>query len=86
LDYIKKKKLFPENAINAGVSGIVVLDLFIDTEGKLHSVTVLEEKPKGYGFAFAAEKAIRKMKFKPGTKYGQPFPAELQQTVKFELR
>lgn len=74
---------YPQVAARFRVQGDVVLRLEIDEDGKVAYVTVV--KGLSHGLTEAAEKAVKKWRFKPATSGGVPVSAELDVTVSFRL-
>lgn len=74
---------YPEEARKADVEGTVVLRLMIDEQGNVADVRVLSGP--GYGLNEAAAKAIRRCRFKPATRDGQPVGTSLTYKYHFWL-
>ncbi|WP_021781410.1 energy transducer TonB [Myxococcus hansupus] len=74
---------YPEEARRAGVEGTVTLSIAIDHEGKVSSVKIL--KGPGYGLNEAARDAIRRFRFKPAIKGGEPVATEMKYSYTFLL-
>lgn len=68
-------------ATQAGVKGIVILELTIDTEGRVIGADVL--KPLPFGLDRAAVDAVMQWRFRPGTLNGQPVTVIFNITVLF---
>lgn len=60
---------YPGEALSAGVTGVVRLELKIDHQGALREATVTSAQPAGV-FDDAALKAARALKFKPAMRNG----------------
>jgi protein TonB len=60
---------YPAAAFSGGVTGVVRLQLKIDSSGALREVRVLEARPAGV-FEEAALKAARELRFKPAIRAG----------------
>jgi TonB family protein len=76
--------VYPEDYRKARVAGIVVLEMAITATGQVEHVSVL--KSLAPGLDDAAVTAVRKWKFKPATKDGQPVPVLNVMTINFQLR
>ena len=64
---ISRMKLkYPQLAIEAEMNGDVKSVLIIGETGDVLKVRIVEETPTGYGFAKAAETALKTWKFQPG--------------------
>ncbi len=67
---------YTDAAREAGVEGLVVLDLVVDEEGQATQISVV--KGLGHGLNEAAVAAIRKCRFEPGEKGGKPVAVRLR--------
>lgn len=74
--------VYPPEAKEKGIAGIVITEVMVDREGNVVDVRVL--KPLPYGLDQAAVDAVRQWKFRPGTRNGQPVGVFFNLTVKFE--
>ena len=74
---------YPEDAKRAGIEGQVVLSVRIDAAGEVLSVKVLSGP--GYGLNEAAAEAVRRFKWTPATKKGEPVETEVKYTYTFLL-
>lgn len=80
-------KVDPEytaEARDAGVEGEVVLDLDIDAAGNVERVRVKQPLDKGLDENAAA--AVRKWKFEPATRNGEPVAVSVAISVRFALK
>ena len=75
--------VYPPRALRLHREGQVLLRLAIDSRGQLRSATVVESA--GYGFDAAALKAVRRSRFAPATKAGQPVSCVALLPVSFTL-
>jgi TonB family protein len=66
--------VWPGFAFMAHISGHVHLDCTIDAKGKLKPCVVLEDTPKGQGFADAAIAFLAPTSMRPPTVDGAPVP------------
>jgi len=80
---ISDVRTYPEEARRAGIEGTVTLSITIDLEGKVVNARVL--KGPGNGLNDAALEAIRKFKFRPAMKGGQPVSTEIKYKYTFQL-
>ncbi|HEX2123008.1 MAG TPA: energy transducer TonB, partial [Thermoanaerobaculia bacterium] len=71
--------VIPEAARNARVSGIVILEVVIDREGRVSDAKVLKGLP--FGLSEAAVEAVKQWNFEPGTLNGQPVDVIFNLTV-----
>ena len=74
---------YPEALRKARVEGAVTLAFVLDEAGRVVDPRV--ENSTHQEFETAALEAIRKWKFKPGLKDGQPVRTYLRQTIRFRL-
>lgn len=74
---------YPPEARRAEVEGDVVLSVRIDATGAVTSVKVL--KGPGYGLNEAAADAIRRTRWKPALKNGQPVETQITYNYRFLL-
>jgi protein TonB len=75
---------YPPLARQKGLSGFVVLKIFVDRSGIVEDVKIAESVPGGI-FDQAAILAVRAWKFDPAIKNGQVVAEWATQKVKFEL-
>ncbi len=74
---------YPPAALSAGQRGIVILEVTIDTGGKVSAVRVVRSVPP---FDDAAIAAVRKWEYEPVTVAGRPTAVRLTVPVTFSLR
>lgn len=74
---------YTESARSARIAGIVIVEAIIDKNGNVDEVKVVKGLPMG--LAEEAERAVRKWKFKPGTRNGQAVATIFNLTVNFRL-
>lgn len=75
--------MYPEEARAARVSGIVIVETTIDTNGVVRNVVVLKDLP--YGLGDAAVAAVKQWTFEPGMLQGKPVDVIFNLTVNFKL-
>ena len=75
---------YPAEALRAGLSGTVVLELDVDDKGAVGNVSV--KTPAGHGFDEAATAAVQKFRFAPATSGGAPVAAHVTYAYTFKLR
>ena len=73
---------YPDDAWAEGVTGDVLVRAVIDERGEIAGVEVLRGLP--YGMTEAAVEAIRRWKFAPATRHGQPVAVYRNLSVRFE--
>jgi len=74
---------YPDTALARGLSGKVVLRLYIDEKGVVERVETLRAQPAGY-FEAAAERAFRAARFTPGRKGKQAVKTQMVIEVSFQ--
>jgi len=74
---------FSESARKAKFQGVVTLKLVVDEQGLPTNIHIT--KPIGYGLDEQALKCVKKWRFKPAEKDGQPVATELAVEVSFHL-
>ena len=75
---------YPPRARAEEVESDVALEIVVDTQGRVVEARVLT--PAGYGFDDAALSAIRKYRFSPAQREGQPVRVRMRWSVQFRLR
>jgi TonB family protein len=76
---------YPEDAKKANIQGKVFLEAIVDTKGIPQRIKVLYSPDERFGFAQAAIDALKKWRFRPGTKNGRPVAVIIQLEVDFHL-
>ncbi len=82
---IQRNVIYPEIAQEAGIEGTVVVQAFIDKNGKVGECTVLKGVPNT-GLDEAAIAAIRKTRFKPAKQRDRDVGVYISIPVIFRLR
>jgi protein TonB len=75
---------FPAKARQRGIQGFVKLNLFINGEGSVEKVRVLEAEPQGV-FEESAIAAAQAWEFEPAEYNGNPVTGWFKRTVSFRL-
>jgi TonB family protein len=78
---VRVDPVYPQAALDAGVEGTVVLNVFIDAAGNVQHVHVVSSP--GYGLDQAALEAARQFKFKPATDDGEPIASQVLYEQRF---
>ena len=73
---------YPQDAINAKVQGVVVLDVLVDADGVPSDVQVVQSIPM---LDAAAIDAVRKWRYEPTLMNGKPVPVAMTVSVNFSL-
>jgi len=83
----KKKKhvqpVYPRDALTQGIRGIVILDLVIDTEGRVTETTIIRSIP---GLDEAALAAARQWRYEPVEVNGETVSVRLTVPITFALK
>ncbi len=83
--YISRvKPEYPSMYMKTGHQGKVLMEVLVDRAGNIETYRIL--KSDGDLFANAAEKALKKYKYKPGTHKGQPVKFKVVEPFIFRLR
>jgi protein TonB len=75
---------YTEPARRAGIEGVVILELIIDTEGRVESVNALRGLP--LGLTKSAIDAVKQWQFEASTYKGNPVSVRYILTINFNLR
>jgi TonB family protein len=75
---------YPETAREAGIGGVVGLEITIEADGTVSAAKVI--RAAGFGFDEAALEAVKRFKFKPATKDGQPIASTVLFDQEFKIR
>jgi protein TonB len=85
-DEIKRRVIYPPIAQRSELEGTVYLEIFVDKEGRVRSVSILREDPPGRGFGEAAAKAFQGLQGNPALANGQEVAVRYRYPVRFTLR
>ena len=78
--------VYPPIAQRSGIEGRVILELFIDRNGIVRNVVILQENPPERGFGEAAVKAFMGMRGTPAQANGEPVSCRYRYPVRFVLK
>ena len=81
---VQTQPLYPMTAKSKGIEGVVMLLFTVQVDGTVESVEVSSAKPE-YIFDEAAKNAVRRWRFKPGIKNGDPVATRVSVPLRFEL-
>jgi TonB family protein len=73
---------WPDNALKAGLQGVVISECLIGPDGRIKTVKTLRGRK---ALALAATEAIQRWEYKPTTLNGVPVPVIMTVTTKFKL-
>ena len=74
---------YTEAARVGKIEGVVILDLIIDTDGRVESIQVLRDLP--LGLTRSAVEAVKQWRFEASTYRGHPVAVQYVLTVRFSL-
>lgn len=74
---------YPDEALSAGIEGVVICELLVDAEGRVAEAAVVRSIPLLDDAALAA---VRTWRYEPTLVNGQPVPVRLVVTVNFTRR
>jgi protein TonB len=83
---ITSATIYPPIAQRSGIEGRVMLELFVDRNGLVQRITVLQENPPGRGFAEAAVKAFQGRRGLPARANGEAVSCHFRWPVNFILK
>jgi protein TonB len=84
---IRSAIVYPPIAQRSGIEGRVILELYIDRNGIVQRVRIMQENPQGRGFGEAAERAFMGRRGTPAyAENGEPVAARYRYPVNFTLR
>lgn len=75
---------YPPHARMRSIEGFVVVEFTVGPEGRTRDLAVISSFPEGT-FEGAAEMAVKRWRFKPGTKDGKAVPVRIRQKIRFDL-
>jgi TonB family protein len=76
---------YPEAAKAAGIEGVANLELEVSDTGALEGVRLLSEEPAGWGFGYAAVRAVWQFSFQPAYAGEVAVPVRITYSYGFEL-
>lgn len=82
---VRVDPVYPEEARRKGIEGSVVLRFTITPEGRVEDPSAVRADP-GDVFVPAALEAVRRWRFAPPKKSGEPVSVRAEQTIYFRLR
>jgi len=78
--------VYPPIALRSGIEGRVILELFIDRNGLVQQILVLQENPQDRGFGEAAVKAFTGKRGVPAYANGEPVSSRYRYPVSFRIK
>ena len=76
--------LYTEDARQARIQGVVILEAIIDEQGRVRNVKVLKGLPEG--LSESAVETAAEWEFEPATLNGEPVPVYFNLTIRFSLQ
>jgi protein TonB len=83
---IRKNLVYPPIALRSGLSGMVILELFVDAQGEVRRINILKEDPAERGFGDAAVKAFAGLRAVPAEANGTPVAVRYRYPVRFSIK
>lgn len=81
---VRLQPVYPVHARMRRVEGLVVVEFVVGEDGRTREIRVVHSQP-GNVFVNAAVRAVRRWRFRPGTKDGRPVAVRLRQKFTFRL-
>jgi len=78
--------VYPPIALRSAIEGRVILELFVDRNGVVQRITILQENPKDRGFGEAAVKAFTGRRCTPAYANGEAVSARYRYPVSFKIK
>jgi len=78
--------VYPPIALRSGIEGRVILELFIDRNGHVQQILILQENPQERGFGEAAVKAFTGKRGTPAYANGEPVSSRYRYPVSFKIK
>ena len=83
---IKSAIIYPPIAQRSGITGRVILELFVDQNGLVQQIRIMQETPKDHGFGEAAVRAFTGKRAAPARANGQPVSCRYRYPVSFTIK
>ena len=80
------KPSYTAEAMRAKIQGVVMVEAVVMPDGGVGQVHVIRSLDPTFGLDQEAVKAVRKWRFAPGTRFGQPVPVLVEIELTFTLR
>jgi protein TonB len=78
--------VYPPIALRSGIEGRVILELFVDRNGQVQQILVLQENPQDRGFGEAAVKAFTGKRGVPAYANNEPVSARYRYPISFRIK
>ena len=80
------KPSYTADAMRQKIQGIVMVEAVVMPDGSVGQVQVVRSLDGTFGLDQEAIKAVRRWRFRPGTRFGQPVPVLVEIELTFTLR
>jgi TonB family protein len=80
------KPSYTADAMRQKIQGVVMVEAIVMPDGGVGQVTVVRSLDPTFGLDQEAVKAVRRWRFRPGTRMGQPVPVLVEIELTFTLR
>lgn len=80
------KPSYTADAMRAKIQGVVMVEAVVREDGSVGQVQVTRSLDPTFGLDQEAIKAVRRWRFAPGTRFGQPVPVLVEIELTFTLR
>lgn len=80
------KPNYTADAMRAKIQGVVTLEAVVNPDGSVGNVSIVRSLDPTFGLDQEAIKTVRKWRFAPGTRFGQPVPVLVEIEMTFTLR
>lgn len=80
------KPNYTAEAMRAKIQGIVTLEAVVEPDGSVGTVSITRSLDPTFGLDQEAIKTVKKWRFAPGTRFGQPVPVLVEIEMTFTLR
>jgi TonB family protein len=80
------KPSYTAEAMRAKIQGIVLVEAVVLPDGGVGQVQVVRSLDRTFGLDLEAIKAVKRWRFVPGTRFGQPVPVLVEIELTFTLR
>ena len=78
--------VYPPIALRSAIEGRVILELFVDRNGTVQRISILQENPKDRGFGEAAIQAFTGKRGVPARANGEPVSARYRYPISFRIK
>jgi len=78
--------VYPPIALRSGIEGRVILELFVDRNGHVQQIRILQENPQDRGFGEAATKAFTGKRGVPALANDEPVATRYRYPISFRIK